>query len=236
LQEIPPEIGLCTDLEVLYLEKNQLREIPPEIGNLTKLQDLIIPNNNLQDIPREIEQMSSLTRLELDHNQLQSIPPAIARIPKLAFLSLTNNKLQNLPVNKGELYWYPNLTNSALKRALIEVIPPSQLEPEWLLIENNSHRRRMLIQRIGYARICQKLPAIELDRWKEYTLLKIELEELLSDRRGLHREATICLLKMNCPTTGDIHVLRVPSTTISARTAIRWINWGIDPEEFAAQT
>jgi hypothetical protein len=31
----------------------------------------------------------------------------------------------------------------------------------------------VLIQGIGYARICQELQAVELDTWAEYTLLKI---------------------------------------------------------------
>ena len=46
----------------------------------------------------------------------------------------------------------------------------------------------------------------------------------------------IHLLKMICPSTGYIHVLRVPPDLNSAREAIRWINWGIDPEELAVET
>ncbi|ABA19654.1 conserved hypothetical protein [Trichormus variabilis ATCC 29413] len=46
----------------------------------------------------------------------------------------------------------------------------------------------------------------------------------------------IYLLKMTCPSTGFIHVLRVPPQTKSAREAIRWINWGTDPETFFVQT
>ena len=44
------------------------------------------------------------------------------------------------------------------------------------------------------------------------------------------------LLKMTCPITGFIHFLRVPPDINSARTAITWINWGIDPEDFAVQS
>jgi hypothetical protein len=46
----------------------------------------------------------------------------------------------------------------------------------------------------------------------------------------------IVLLKMACPSTGYIHVLRVPPDLESARQAIAWVNWGIDPEEFEIQT
>ncbi|WP_277883476.1 hypothetical protein [Nostoc sp. FACHB-110] len=41
---------------------------------------------------------------------------------------------------------------------------------------------------------------------------------------------------MTCPSTGRIHTLRVPPKIISARVAIRWINWDIDPEDFSVQT
>lgn len=41
---------------------------------------------------------------------------------------------------------------------------------------------------------------------------------------------------MTCPSTGFIHALRVPPDTQSAREAIRWVNWGIAPEEFQQQT
>lgn len=85
----------------------------------------------------------------------------------------------------------------------------------------------MLIQGIGYARICQELPAIELDTWQEYTLLKIDADV---------DEESIYLLKITCPSTGFIHALRVPPSTNSAREAIRWVNWEIDPEEFSVQT
>lgn len=46
----------------------------------------------------------------------------------------------------------------------------------------------------------------------------------------------IYLLKMICPSTGFIHVLRVPPDIQSAKEAIRWVNWGTDLEEFSIQT
>jgi hypothetical protein len=58
-------------------------------------------------------------------------------------------------------------------------------------------------------------------------LLKIDAEV---DDEPIH------LLKMVCPSTSYIHVLRVPPNLTSARTAIPWANWNIDPEAFAAET
>ncbi|HEY9851838.1 MAG TPA: hypothetical protein V6D28_20365 [Leptolyngbyaceae cyanobacterium] len=104
---------------------------------------------------------------------------------------------------------------------------PHEWEPQWLLEENNAEIRRVLIQGIGYGRICQELAITELDKWQEYTLLK--LKDYLDFE-------PIYLLKMTCPSTGAIHVLRVPPNLKSAREAISWVNWGTAPEEFAVQT
>jgi hypothetical protein len=104
---------------------------------------------------------------------------------------------------------------------------PSEWQAQWLLEEDNAELRRVLIQAIGYDRICQELQAIELDVWQEYTLIKIDNDIDIEP---------IYLLKMTCPSTGRIHALRVPPDMNSALEAIRWVNWGTAPEDFAVQT
>ena len=99
---------------------------------------------------------------------------------------------------------------------------------QWILEERNAELRRVLIQGIGYDRIVCELQSRTLDSWEEYTLLRI------ADNIDI-REPTV-LLKMTCPSTGHIHALRVPPHMRSAREAIRWVNGGIDPEEFSVQT
>ena len=44
------------------------------------------------------------------------------------------------------------------------------------------------------------------------------------------------LLKMTCPSTGHIHILRVPPNITSAEAAITWINHGIHPDDIAIAT
>ncbi len=106
-------------------------------------------------------------------------------------------------------------------------IPPNQWHSEWILSEKNAELRRLLIENIGYDRICQELQATELDNWQEYSLLKIDFHV---DVESMY------LLKMTCPSTGHIHALRVPPNMKSAKEAITWVNWGISPEEFSVQT
>jgi len=104
---------------------------------------------------------------------------------------------------------------------------PSQWRPEWLLSERNAELRRVLIQGIGYDRMCQELQATLLDAWQEYQLLRIDSPV---ETEAMH------LLKMTCPSTGYVHAMRVPPDLESAREAIKWINWEIDPSEFSVQT
>jgi hypothetical protein len=103
----------------------------------------------------------------------------------------------------------------------------SKWKAVWLLDEENVEVRRLLIQQIGYDRICQELDAIDLDTWREYTLLKIDADI---------DEEPMVLLKMTCPSTGHIHILRVPPEMTSAEAAITWVNHGIHPDEFTVQT
>lgn len=110
---------------------------------------------------------------------------------------------------------------------------PDQWQSKWVLKEKNAEVRRALIQGITYDRICQELAVTELDSWQEYTLLSIEFDDDF-DRVG--NAKPVYLLKMTCPSTGHIHALRVPPEVRSAKEAIRWVNWDIDPEEFFVQT
>ena len=105
--------------------------------------------------------------------------------------------------------------------------PPSQWQSHWLLSEENAELRRVLIQGIGYDRLCQELQTTELDYWQGYSLLRIDKTV---DSEPMH------LLKMNCPSTNYIHVLRVPPDIELAREAIKWVNWGIEPQEFLVQS
>jgi hypothetical protein len=114
---------------------------------------------------------------------------------------------------------------------------PAQWHSKWIIEEQNAELRRVLIEGIGYERLCQELKAKPLDSWREYTLLRIENPPIkfeVNDREVI--EEPICLLKMVCPSTGNIHILRVPPDLETARAAIVWVNRDIDPEDFAIAT
>jgi len=99
-------------------------------------------------------------------------------------------------------------------------------KPEWLLDEKNSEVRRILLREIGYERAMAKLGATSCDTWREYELLKLHMTDMPVEYK---------LLKMTCPSTGDIHVLRVPPDTKSAEAGVTWVNHGTHPDSFEKQ-
>jgi leucine-rich repeat protein SHOC2 len=73
---------------------------------------------------------------------------------------------------------------------------------------------------LGYEEICNELGAVSIDSWQEYTLLKLDNMEIIYERQKEIRRESMMLLKMTCPSTSHIHILRVPSEMVSAEAAI----------------
>jgi Leucine-rich repeat (LRR) protein len=96
LTELPAELFLLTDLEVLDLYENQLTSIPESIAQLQNLKIISLYNNQLTSIPESIVQLQNLQILNLRSNQLTSISESITQLQNLQILSLGNNPLTSI--------------------------------------------------------------------------------------------------------------------------------------------
>jgi leucine-rich repeat protein SHOC2 len=259
LINLPDSIGNLTNLTTLAVPNNRLTNLPDSIGNLTHLITLAVYDNQLTSLPNSIGNLTSLTWLELTANKLTSLPDSIGNLTSLVHLKLRNNQLTSLPdsmrnmtsLNSIDLTDNPLMDLSVLASIpnlktvrFLRCYPPrrywtklSEWKAEWLLDENNAAIRHTLIEELGYEKICDELNAITLDIWREYTLLKIDgVEKSHKYRfRTIDREPMV-LLKMTCPSTAHIHILRVPPEMVSAEEAITWVNHGIHPDRFTVQT
>ncbi|WP_310483471.1 leucine-rich repeat domain-containing protein [Chamaesiphon sp. VAR_48_metabat_403] len=232
LTSLPESIGSLSNLNILYLRKNQLASLPESISNLTNLSILDLGDNQFSYLPESIFNLANLKSLNVINSQLTDLPTSIVNFSNLTELQLDKNPLsdlsilQDLPKLVDVLFfgtWLPRQYWTKL----------SEWKSEWILEEENVTIKNILIQQIGYERICEELNAMELDSWREYTLLEIDDIDRVYVREIA---APIILLKMTCPSTGHIHILRVPPEMTSAEAAITWVNHGIHPDKFAVQT
>jgi leucine-rich repeat protein SHOC2 len=243
LNKLPDEIGKLHNLVELHLYGNQLTSLPDCIGNLSKLTRLSLCSNRLTDLTSAIGSLVNLSWLNLYDNRLTSLPKSIKNLSALTALHLSRNPLTDL----SSINALPNLKTVSFFG--VELSPRywtrfSDWQPEWLLDEDNAEIRRVLIDRVGYEKICEELKTVTIDTWREFTLLKIDGakkfydpdgEPIFSERYTIDSES-IVLLKMICPSTAHIHILRVPPKIVSAEAAITWVHHGIHPDEFTVQT
>lgn len=108
-------------------------------------------------------------------------------------------------------------------------IPSSEWKPEWTVTERNEEMRRILTRKIGYRRMCEELPTIQIDEWYEYILLEIDSKKIFLSNSGINALPPIdfepiMLLKMTCPDTGQVNVMQVPNYIQSAIEAVNWVD------------
>jgi leucine-rich repeat protein SHOC2 len=237
LTSLPESIGKLTNLQYLCLERNQIAYLPEAISQLINLRALFLDENKLIELPNSIGELINLRLLILSRNNITYLPDTLEKLTSLTKIALDENPLSDLTplqlLSKLRKVWFLDVE---LPRRYWTKL--SDWQPEWLLDEDNVELRRVLIQQLGYDKICDRLGAIEIDTWREYTLLKIDNVEIGYDEDGVElddREPMV-LLKMTCPSTKHIHVLRVPPDMTSAEDAITWVNHDIHPDEFVMQT
>ena len=104
---IPPDLGLLSDLQSLFLGSNQLTGvIPPELSTLGSLRELSLYGNQLTGaIPRWLGNLTGLRWLQLWDNQLTgAIPAELGTLANLEALELGGNALTGpIPVELGNL-------------------------------------------------------------------------------------------------------------------------------------
>lgn len=90
-------------------------------------------------------------------------------------------------------------------------IKSTKWRSEWILDEENSEVRRVLLEQIGSERVLSELNFKKLDGWREYELFRLETTD-----------EPIQLLKMICPSTGSVYVEGVPPDIETCEQARNW--------------
>jgi hypothetical protein len=107
--------------------------------------------------------------------------------------------------------------------------PPTQqaLISGWEILEiGNVELRRRMIERLGYETFVEQVGGLVRDRDRDAggdrQLIYIPFED----------DEPLMLLKVVCPSTGHLHVLRVPPHMRSCRQATAWIAGFENPDDY----
>jgi len=87
----------------LNLSNQKISQLPPEIGMLTQLKELNLDHNLLTELPDEFRSLVNLHTLRLSHNKFKRRPLLLAKLPNITKLRLDNNKLLSNPLRLKRL-------------------------------------------------------------------------------------------------------------------------------------
>ncbi len=128
------------------------------------------------------------------------------------------------------------MANGRVPKRSNQVSPPSRPTGQFptgqfptgqdILNTENVETRRRLIEQLGYDRFLQQVGGVIRDRdtdpGGERQLIAIALED----------DEPLMLLKVICPSTAHLHVLRVPPYLRSCREAAAWIAGFDNPDDY----
>jgi len=103
LEQLPPNIGLLSKLQILNLKGCSLERLPDSIGELDSLRTLGLRGNRLSTLPAALGKLRALRALSVSENRLTSLPESIGELANLRELVLPSNNLTSLPAGVGGL-------------------------------------------------------------------------------------------------------------------------------------
>jgi len=203
-------------LEWLVLSDNQLQRLPEKVGNLTQLQTLDLRNNPaLTTLPaglqvgflsikscaslRHLPDDLQVTRLELAYTGLTELPPSLHAI---------------------ELRWRGVRIDARI------AFQPEAITAAEILNEKNVDLRRVLLDRMGYARFIREAEAQELDQDSNAEVMRRLLRVEFPDD-----EPFVGLIVIDL-TTNQQSARRVPPDMATCEQAAAWVAGFDDPNDY----
>jgi hypothetical protein len=123
----------------------------------------------------------------------------------------------------GEFFWNDVRVEA---RVLDLLAQPATLTAQAILHERNVEIRRVMLERMGYARFIRESQAATLDQDSDAggvrRLLKI----------AFPNDEDLVVVTYHCPSTGRQYVTRVPPTTRTCHQALAWIAGFDDPHHY----
>jgi Leucine-rich repeat (LRR) protein len=106
LSELPDQIEILRNLEVLNCSNNRLIALPSSIRYISLLRTLKAGGNQIVTLFDEIGCCSNLKFIDLSENLLETIPSSLSNCLRLRVIHLQNNRLMTLPYCLARLRGY----------------------------------------------------------------------------------------------------------------------------------
>jgi hypothetical protein len=94
---IPEDIYILEELELLDLRHNNISKLEKDFINLINLRTLYLSHNKIGFINLNIEFPNNLVKLDLSNNKILTVPKSIFNLNSLDTLDLSNNQLLQIP-------------------------------------------------------------------------------------------------------------------------------------------
>ena len=119
LDSLPSEIGQISTLEVLWLDRNNLRSLPNSLQHLKRLHLLSLRNNELSTLPSWLNRLPELRQIFIDYNLFGQVPDEIWQLNDVISLGLSGIKKPDL----SKIRRYPNLRTLYLQECGLHGLP-----------------------------------------------------------------------------------------------------------------
>ena len=109
LKEVCLLLSKLPNLKSVSLTFNRISNLPPEIGLLTQIEELDLGNNLLKSVPKELAGMKNLKRIVLTNNTFTSVPEVFHQLPSLKEIDLANTYEEDLDTSLAGKYGHNNI-------------------------------------------------------------------------------------------------------------------------------
>ena len=207
------DVSGCINLDVLperlratsvHAIRTAVREIP---GDWLVREHLdLSANPHLTSLPER------LTARSLDVSNCPQLLTLPANLHLTHWLELADSGLTSLPTGlRVQLRWQGTTVDERT------AFRPEELRATDLLQVRNVTHRRVLLERFGLDRFMHEVGGLVLDRDRDAGGERQLLSVPLPDDEPLH------VLRVNCPSTAHVYMLRVPPHVRTCRRAAAWL-------------
>ena len=175
---------------------------------------------NLSNAPNLNELPHNLTCASLDISDcpnLTTLPPGLH---VTHWIELAGSGISDLPPGHGFILHWRGI------RVDDPIAFSQSLTGQYILNTENVELRRILIERLGYEKFLEQVGGTirdrDTDRGGDRQLIYVPLED----------DEPLMMLKVTCPSTGHLHLLRVPPHMRSCHQAAAWTAGFNNPDDY----